>query len=150
MSMSKKDFIKYEHEIRWIENELATKKLSPAQRGEYRHQIRKKELEIAFNSGHREPVRRRVVRGELAGNSGEHVGGISGGSGGIVVDYEEAKAILLKREYRTIDLVNLRAQMLHAHRILDKLTAPPLHSCVETAGSTAGICNKGELTNERN
>jgi len=40
-----------EHEIRWIENELATKKLSPAQRGEYRHQIRKKELEIAFNGG---------------------------------------------------------------------------------------------------
>ena len=59
MSMSKKDFIKYEHEIRWIENELATKKLSPAQRGEYRHQIRKKELEIAFNSGHREAHIRR-------------------------------------------------------------------------------------------
>ena len=40
------------------------------------------------------------------------------------MDYEEAKAVLLKREYRTGDLVNLRAQMLHAHRILDKLTAP--------------------------
>jgi hypothetical protein len=41
------------------------------------------------------------------------------------MDYEEAKTILLKREYRTDDLVNLRAQMRHAHRILDKLTAPP-------------------------
>ena len=41
------------------------------------------------------------------------------------MDHKEAKAILLKRgEYRTIDLVNLRIQMLHAQRILDKLTAP--------------------------
>lgn len=37
-----------EHEIRWLEHELATKKLSPRCRGEYRHQIRHKELEIAF------------------------------------------------------------------------------------------------------
>ena len=38
----------WEHEIRWLENELATKKLSARCRSEYRHQIRHKELEIAF------------------------------------------------------------------------------------------------------
>ena len=38
------------------------------------------------------------------------------------MDYEEAKAILLKREYQTRDLVNLRIQMLHAQRILPAST----------------------------
>ena len=37
-----------ESSIRWYEKELATKRLTPAQRGNYRHEIRRLEIEIAF------------------------------------------------------------------------------------------------------
>ena len=38
----------YKYEITWIENILATRKLTPKQRGEYRHQIRQHEINLAF------------------------------------------------------------------------------------------------------
>jgi len=39
---------RYEHEIEWLKKQLASKKLTQKQTDEYRRQIRKKELEIAF------------------------------------------------------------------------------------------------------
>ena len=38
----------HESAIRWITKELDTHKMSAAQRGEYRHQIRYHEISIAF------------------------------------------------------------------------------------------------------
>ena len=39
----------FECEIEWLKTQMLQKKLTQKQRREYGHQIRKKELEIAFN-----------------------------------------------------------------------------------------------------
>jgi hypothetical protein len=41
----------FEHEIQWLINRINSG-VSNKQRREYEHQIRKKELEIAFNDSH--------------------------------------------------------------------------------------------------
>ena len=49
MAWDKEQIHQFEREIDWLKNELATKRLTPKMRQEYRRQIRKKELEIVFN-----------------------------------------------------------------------------------------------------
>jgi len=47
--MNKAQVKQTEHEIQWLASEINTKKLTEKNIAEYKHQIKKMELEIAFN-----------------------------------------------------------------------------------------------------